>query len=407
MMSSVFLIVVALMVFAAIALVIYPLLRPQTVAANVESPVPRAAPLAFALAVAVGLGAVGLYAKLNNFPWDNPVTVEAVPAGHGEMGGAGAMNEVTATLEARLAQNPNDLEGWRMLGRTYLVGGNAVKAAAAYERANALAPQKDIDLLLDLAEALVLTDDPAVKPRAQAIIDDALAADAGNQKALWYQGVIAVRAGDKETAKVSWTKLLEGNPPPEIREVIANQLRELGVDVPAGAGANAASPAMAAAGGGMGAGPMGGGVGGEVAPKGRTIRVSVKVDPALASKLQPGTIAVRRCTRARHSRPADRGDADHDGRPADGRGPERRGHHDRGSRPLIDQRRRDRRSRRLRRHGSDRQRRPHRARSAEEGRQRKPGRGHQPGPALRWRTGSSTSSCRTCLPDWRVIPVSC
>ncbi len=289
-MSSVFLIVVALMVLAAIALVIYPLLRPQTAVANGESPAPRAAPLAFALAVAVGLGAVGLYAKLNNFPWDNPVTVEAVPAGHGEMGGAGAMNEVTATLEARLAQNPNDLEGWRMLGRTYLVGGNAVKAAAAYERATALAPQKDIDLLLDLAEALVLTDDPAVKPRAQAIIDDALAADAGNQKALWYQGVIAVRAGDKETAKVSWTKLLEANPPPEIREVIANQLRELGVDVPAGAGANAASPAMAAAGGGTGAGPMGGGVGGEVAPTGRTIRISVKVDPALASKLQPGTL---------------------------------------------------------------------------------------------------------------------
>ena len=118
-----------------------------------------------------------------------------------------------------------------MLGRTYLVGGNAAKAAEAYERATALAPQKDIDLQLDLAEALVLTDDPAVQPRAKAIIDDALAADASNQKALWYQGVIAVRAGDKETAKKNWTKLLEGNPPPEIREVIATQLKELGVDV--------------------------------------------------------------------------------------------------------------------------------------------------------------------------------
>jgi cytochrome c-type biogenesis protein CcmH len=292
-MSSVFLVVVALMVLAAIAIVIYPLLRQHPGAGSGEPPVRRAAPLAFALAVAVGLGAIGLYAKLNNFPWDNPVAAQAVPAGHGEMGGAGDVNAVTASLEARLAQNPNDLEGWRMLGRTYLVGGNAVKAAASYEKANALSPEKDFDLLLDLAEALVLTDDPALQPRAKAIIDDALAADAGNQKALWYRGVIAVRADDKETAKVSWTKLLEGDPPPEIREVIANQLRELGVDVPAAAGASAeaAVPAMAAAAGGMGAGPMSGGMGGgDAAPSGRTIRINVKVDPSLASKVKPGTV---------------------------------------------------------------------------------------------------------------------
>ncbi len=192
MMSSAFLVVVALMVIAAIALVIYPLLRRQPAANKGEPAAPKAAPLAFALAVAVGLGAIGLYAKLNTFPWDNPMSAEAVPAGHGEMGAAGAMNEVTASLEARLARDPNDREGWRMLGRTYLVGGNAAKAAESYEKANALAPQKDIDLQLDLAEALVLTDDPAVQPRARAIIDDALAADADNQKALWYQGVIAV-----------------------------------------------------------------------------------------------------------------------------------------------------------------------------------------------------------------------
>ena len=282
MMSSAFLVVVALMVAAAIALVIHPLLRSQPAAIKGEPVAPKAAPLAFALAVAVGLGAIGLYAKLNNFPWDNPMSAEAVPAGHGEMGAAGSMNEVTATLEARLARDPNDREGWRMLGRTYLVGGNAAKAAESYEKANALAPQKDIDLQLDLAEALVLTDDPAVQLRAKAIIDDALAADAGNQKALWYQGVIAVRAGDNETAKRNWTKLLAGNPPPEIRDVITAQLKELGVEV--AASPPAAGAPMAAAAGGMGAGPMNGGG----APTGRTIRVSVKVDPSLAAKVKPG-----------------------------------------------------------------------------------------------------------------------
>jgi cytochrome c-type biogenesis protein CcmH len=286
-MSSAFLVVVALMVIVAIALVVHPLLRSQPVANKGEPVAPKAAPLAFALAVAVGLGAIGLYAKLNTFPWDNPMSAEPVPAGHGEAGAPGSMSDVTASLEARLARDPNDREGWRMLGRTYLIGGNAVKAAESYEKANALAPQKDIDLQLDLAEALVLTDDPAVQPRARAIIDDALAADADNQKALWYQGVIAVRAGDNETAKKNWTRLLEGNPPPEIRDVITAQLKELGVEVAAGTAANGA-PTTASA-GGMGAGPMSGGMAGGGASTGRTIRVSVKVDPALASNLKPGT----------------------------------------------------------------------------------------------------------------------
>jgi len=285
-----FIAVVALMVLAAIALVVYPLLRPEPALAKGETPAPKAAPLAFALAVALGLGAVGLYASLNNFPWDNPTTAEALPPGHGSMGAGGSMDEVTAALESRLQQNPNDFEGWRMLGRTYLVSGDAAKAAAAYEKANSVAPQKDMVLLVDLAEALVLTDDPAVQPRARNILDEALAADGNNQKALWYQGVMAMRAGDNEIAKRNFTRLLDSNPPPEIREVIVSQLQELGVTVP---GAEAPA-AMAAAGGmppaaGMGGGQSGG-MGGEVAPRGRTLRIDLKVDPALAGKLQPGAV---------------------------------------------------------------------------------------------------------------------
>jgi cytochrome c-type biogenesis protein CcmH len=271
-------------VLAAIALLVYPLVGPAPVAAQGEPVAPKAAPLAFALAVGLGLGAIALYGQVNNFPWNNPTTAERLPPGHEGMGGAGSMEAVAASLEARLQKEPNDLEGWRMLGRTYLVSGNAAKAAAAYERANSISPQKDLGLSLDLAEALVLTEDASMQPRAKAIIDEALATDPGNQKALWYQGVMAVRAGDNETAKRNWTKLLESNPPPEIREVIANQLKELGVDVP-GAAAPSAAPAMAANAGG--ASPMGG-MGGDVAPKGRTVRITVKIDPSVAGKLKPG-----------------------------------------------------------------------------------------------------------------------
>ncbi|HET9693630.1 MAG TPA: tetratricopeptide repeat protein, partial [Steroidobacteraceae bacterium] len=233
----------------------------------------------------LALAAIALYGAINNYPWQNPQMATAAPADHGNAGGAGSMEEATAALEARLAANPNDAEGWRMLGRTYLVSGNPQKAAAAYDRAQSLSATKDPGLQLDIAEALVLGGDPAQQPRARQIVAEALAADPNSQKALWYQGVMAARGGDTETAKASWLKLVEQDPPAEIREVIVSQLRELGVEVP---GAPGAKPAMAAMGGMGAAGPMGGAGAGQVAPKGRTVRVTVKLDPSLSGQAQPG-----------------------------------------------------------------------------------------------------------------------
>jgi cytochrome c-type biogenesis protein CcmH len=201
------------------------------------------------------------------------------------------MNEVMSQLEARLAANPGDVEGWQMLGRTYLVTGDAAKAADAYRKALELNAE-DPALKLDLAEALILTEDPAVQGQAKQIVDAAIAADASNGKALWYSGVMAIRAGDRETAKARWSEVLEQNPPEDIRQIIVAQLAELGVEVPATA---AASPsAMGAGAGGAMAGGMGGGMASSgaddgPAPAGRTIRISISVDPKIAGKLQPGT----------------------------------------------------------------------------------------------------------------------
>ena len=154
-----------------------------------------------------------------------------------------------------------------MLGRTYLVSGRADDAVAAYEKASALTGGRDPVLELDLAEALVLTDKPEVQGRARGIIDAALAADASNQKALWYSGLMAVRSDDPETARVRWTRLLETDPPDEIRQILVAQLAELGVKVPQSAAAPPSRPAM----GGMAGAGGGNVVAGEA--KGRTIRI--------------------------------------------------------------------------------------------------------------------------------------
>lgn len=281
-MMSLFVILCAVMALVAIFLVVWPLLRPLPAGAKGEVVAPKAAPLAFALSVGLALGSAMLYGAMNNYPWVDPRLAQAAPAGHGGME-AGSMEEAVATLEARLAQNPADQEGWRMLGRTYLVSGNPLKAANAYQKAISLSAQKDIALEMDLAEALVLTEDPATQAKAKAIFDEALAVDPNAQKALWYRGVMATRDGDMATAKTSWSALIAQDLPPEIHDVVATQLRELGVDVPAAKGSPA--PTMGAM--GAAASAQGGGAG-AVAPQGRAVHVLVKLDPALATKVKPG-----------------------------------------------------------------------------------------------------------------------
>jgi cytochrome c-type biogenesis protein CcmH len=282
-----FLIVCAVMIVAALALLLVPLLREEQPTATGEKPATRAVPAAVAMMVVLPLAASAFYAATSNFPWDNPAALTSGAAGHAQ--GGGSIDEVTAELEARLAASPGDMEGWRMLGRTYLVSGRTTDAVRAYQKASALAGGNDPEIQLDLAEALVLTDDPARQGQAREIIDAALAADGNNQKALWYSGLIAQRGNDPETAKARWSKLLETNPPPEIRQILVAQLAELGVTVPPEAGA-AAPAAM----GGNAGGAMGGGMGmaGETpaASSGRTMRIAVSVDPALAGKLKPGSI---------------------------------------------------------------------------------------------------------------------
>jgi len=276
-----FLILCAVMIVAALALILVPLLRNPSATPEGDKPATRAVPAAVVMMIALPLAASAFYGATSNFPWDNQAALVAGGAGHAQ--GAGSMDEVTAELEARLQKNPGDLEGWRILGRTYLVSGRADDAVAAYEKASALTGGRDPAIELDLAEALVLADKPEAQGRARGIIDAALAADENSQKALWYSGLMAARSGDAETARVRWSRLLETDPPEEIRQILVAQLAELGVTVPQSAAAPSPTPATGGMTGMGSQSPMAG------ETRGRTIRVAVSVDPSLAGKLVPGT----------------------------------------------------------------------------------------------------------------------
>jgi cytochrome c-type biogenesis protein CcmH len=120
-----------------------------------------------------------------------------------------AIRSMVAGLAARLAREPNDLEGWKRLARSYRVLGEAAKSADAYAQAVALAPE-DVDLLLDQAQALQATvpEDAPPPPAAIAVYRKVAALQPDQPLALWFLGLAEKQAGHKDAASAYWQRLL-------------------------------------------------------------------------------------------------------------------------------------------------------------------------------------------------------
>ena len=111
-------------------------------------------------------------------------------------------------LAQRLEANPNDLDGWKRLGRSYLVLNEAERAKQAYGRAVALAPT-DIALLGDYANAVLLAPGPATLPsESVGALREVLKKDEFNPAALWLIGMAEAEAGNRQQAVSLWERLL-------------------------------------------------------------------------------------------------------------------------------------------------------------------------------------------------------
>jgi cytochrome c-type biogenesis protein CcmH len=139
---------------------------------------------------------------------------------------------MVANLEAKLKDNPENLEGWKRLGRAWSVLNEHAKSAAAYRRAHELAPD-DTQVMADYAGALIRAQPQGqeITPEAVAVLRKLLARDADNALALFYLGLAEADAGNKEQAAAHWRKLLTRLPADApIRDLIQKRLAALGVE---------------------------------------------------------------------------------------------------------------------------------------------------------------------------------
>ncbi len=108
------------------------------------------------------------------------------PAGPAEQGHSVAPEQIEAMIDklvARLKDDPQDADGWAMLGRSYAVLGRHEQAAPAFKQAAALRGD-DAVLLADYADALAVVNGRSLDGEPSRLIEQALKIDPDNLKAL-------------------------------------------------------------------------------------------------------------------------------------------------------------------------------------------------------------------------------
>ena len=177
---------------------------------------PAARKLLYGVAAFIPTAAVTLYFAVGNPKALSPSAAASQMPGPGTQQGdvrsQQQMEENVGKLAQRLQQNPNDAQGWMMLGRSYMILERYPDAAKAYERATAL-NDKDAGVWADYAEALAMANDRQLAGKPTEALDRALQLDPQNQKALDLAGSAAYQAGNYQKAIDYWQKLLKALPP--------------------------------------------------------------------------------------------------------------------------------------------------------------------------------------------------
>lgn len=138
-----------------------------------------------------------------------------------------------AQLEAKLATDPDNLEGWSMLARSYRVLGRTYAAADAYGRAVALAPG-NVELRLVQAELLVELLDGLIGPAARLVFTQIQEIDPGHPAPRFYLGLAAYQDNNIRGAIEIWRGLEQDSPAdapwlPALRGRIARAEADLGI----------------------------------------------------------------------------------------------------------------------------------------------------------------------------------
>jgi cytochrome c-type biogenesis protein CcmH len=219
------------------------------------------------VALGVPLAAVLLYLQLGTPGALQPQVQSAVPQeGHAGGDTAATMEQLVAGLAAKLQEEPENAEGWFMLGRSYMSMGRYPEAAEAFKRVLNLVGDEPA-VLLRYADALAMARGGQMAGEPFELIKRALQLKPDDTTGLWLAGLGYEEQGQYEQAVQHWRKLetmMQDDPASlnEVRNLIARAEQKLGRPVTA----QAATPEP-------------------IAVSGAALKVTVSLDAALQDKV--------------------------------------------------------------------------------------------------------------------------
>ena len=145
------------------------------------------------LVVAIPFLAVGVY-----FATGNPGAIDSPMQ---------SLDTMVERLSQRLTERPEDIEGWRLLGRSYAAMGRFAESAEAIARAAKLAPT-NADILADFADSLAMARGRSLQGDPERLVLRALEIDPNNLKALSLAGTAAYERKDFASAVRYWQRIL-------------------------------------------------------------------------------------------------------------------------------------------------------------------------------------------------------
>jgi cytochrome c-type biogenesis protein CcmH len=179
------------------------------------------------VAIAIPVLALGSYWKLGSWELLTKVEAQTTTESNAALTNSDTaeFNEIITKLAARLETQPDDLQGWRMLARSYAVIGDYAKTVQTYNKIMAKFEDQP-DVLSDYAEFLAQSNQGKFTGLPTQLLKTALRINPKHGKSLWFLGRAAMERSDYEAAVSHWQALLIQLPPNEtkIREVLENQI---------------------------------------------------------------------------------------------------------------------------------------------------------------------------------------
>lgn len=171
------------------------------------------------------------------------------------------INAMVDKLAERLKQQPDDMEGWAMLARSYTVLGRHAEAIPIYQKVLA-ARGDDATVLADYADSLAMSQGRQLSGEPLALLQRAIKVEPTHTKALSLIGTEAFIRKDYKAAVDYWERIVKsGKVQPELLEQVQggiDEARRLGGMPPSvkAAGAGGEGKPQAAAGAGFVAGEI-------------------------------------------------------------------------------------------------------------------------------------------------------